>query len=234
MEERNVVVQPEISPVLRLIYKNLLLIIILTVLCAGLGLGFGFYRVKPVYTASKTVILRASTDNATSTEDAQNKNDVSLAKRILPNVAADLKSTRVEEYANETYAGEGKIDCDNVSTQYSDDSFVFVIRYSDTDQQTVNDKLDAVIRGFNNYLDVDNADYEVIMAKDLRLISLQNRPSDLAKKYRIAWYVVGGAVLGMAIAFGYVFIKHALDNTVKSKETLETLTDSALLSVIDK
>lgn len=235
MEEKNNTFQPDKDPVFYLIYKNLVLIIIAALICAGIGLGLGFYRVKPVYTASRTVILRASVDNVTaSSVDSKNKNDVSLAKRLLPNVAADMKNKRVEEYANETYEGEGRISRGNVATSYSEDSFVFVISYSDTDEKVVNDKLDAVIRGFNNYLDIDNADYEVIMAKNLRLVSLQNRPSDLVKKYDLALYVTVGAVLGIAAAIAFVFVRYALDNTIKSGEDFENLTGVSVISYVNK
>ncbi|MBO4594766.1 MAG: hypothetical protein J5697_03600 [Clostridia bacterium] len=236
MEERYEGTQFGNEPFFRIIYKNLFLIIIVTVICAGIALGIGFCFVKPVYTASRTVILRASVENVSSgsATDSQNKNDVSLAKKLLPNVTADLANERVEEYANETYAGEGKIDRKNVETKYTAESFVFVIKYSDTDDSSVNAKLDAIINGFNNYLDVDNADYEVIMAKNLRLVSLQNRPSDLTKKYNIALYVVLGAALGVAASIAFVFIRYSLDNTVKSRETLESLTGAAVISFIDK
>ena len=235
MEENNNTFQPNKDPVFYLIYKNLLFIIIAAIVCAGIGLGFGFYKVKPVYTASRTVILRASVDNVTySVSDSKNKNDVALAKRLLPNVVADIKNKRVEEYANERYAGKGKISRGSIATQYSDDSFVFVIKYSDTDEKTVNEKLDAVIYGFNQYLDIDNADYEIIMAKNLRLVELQNRNSDLVKKYNIVLYVTVGAALGIAAAIAFVFIRHALDNTVKSRDVFESLTGVTVISYIDK
>ncbi len=223
------------DPVLYLLYKNLFLIILVGILFTGIGLGIGYLRVKPVYTASKTVILRASVDNVSSSStDSKNKNDVSLAKRLLPNVAKDLTNERVQEYANEYYTGEGFISRGGVRTEYTEDSFVFKISYSDTDKDAVNAKLDAVIGGFNNYLDIDNADYEVIMAKDLRLVSLQNRASEPTKTYNITTYVILGAAVGVALAVAFVFLRYSLDNTVKSKEDFERLTGVSVLSYINK
>ena len=223
------------DPVLYLLYKNIFLILLVAILFAGIGLGIGFLRVKPKYTASKTVILRASVDNVTSTStDAKNKNDVSLAKRLLPNVVKDITNERVEEFANEVYDGDGYISRGSVSTSYTDDSFIFVIRYSDVNASVVNAKLDALIAGFNNYLDVENSDYEVIMAQDLRLVSLQNRPPELSKTYNITFYVVIGAVIGIALSVAFVFLRYSLDNTVKDKDEFERLTDVPVLSYINK
>lgn len=234
-EKKQVKENQKQNSVFLLIYKNLLVIILVTVLFALCGLALGFYKVKPVYTASRTVILRASVDNVTaSSSDAKNKNDVSLAKRLLPNVAKDLTNEVVERFANETYTGEGTISRRSVVTEYHDDSFVFVIKYSDTDKNTVNDKLDAVIKGFNNYLDIDNLEYEVIMAKDLRLVSLQNRPADLSKSYNLAGYITIGAIIGLVVAILGVVLIYSLDNTIKEREELESITGVSVLSYINK
>ena len=88
-------------PILHLLYKNLLLIVMITVLCALLGLGYGLLKVKPVYTATRTVIFRASVEEGSSSTTTTN---VSLAQKYLPTVESLIKSPDMVKKANLKYA----------------------------------------------------------------------------------------------------------------------------------
>ena len=56
----------------------------------------------------------------------------------------------------------------------------------------------------------------------------------VVKTSNIVSNVVLGAVIGCVIAVGIAFLMELLDNTVKDREEFEELTDTSVLSLIDK
>ncbi|MBQ3219179.1 MAG: hypothetical protein IJB32_01130 [Clostridia bacterium] len=211
---------------LKVLYKNLILIVLITVLCGLCGVLYSIINVKPVYKASRSVILRTAVD--INEEGTTASTDATLAKIYLPDVEKALKAPNVIKYANELYNVEGeKLSSGRVSVNYGSDSLIFSISYTDLDGEKAEAKLNALIDAGAERLK------GLIEAKDVTLISVQEN-ADISVSNAFNKYIVFGVFIGVAISFAIVLIRYALDNTVKSKTEYEYLTGVNVIAVIDK
>lgn len=101
MENKSVEVNYEKSlPVLKVLLKNSILIVLITVLCALCGLGYGIMKTKPSYTASRSVIFRTEMNDGGSNSNVQT-NQASLAKLYLPSVSSIVRSAAIITLSND-------------------------------------------------------------------------------------------------------------------------------------
>lgn len=214
-------------PLFKIIYKNLLLIILITVLCALLGLGYSVMKVKPTFTASRSVILRTDM-NDSATNSSALTNQASLAKLYLPVVSSVVRSPAIIEKANDVYKGENsKVSAGGVGIRYNENSLIFTMYYTDKDEDTAKAKLEAVISAAS-----DNLRY-YLQAGDVTLIHTQN-DSTVSSANSYSRYTLMGAGVGFVIAILLVFIVYVLDNTVKDKQEFEELTGLNVIAYIEK
>ena len=224
---------PNTNPVsfLRVLYKNLILIVLITVFFSGCGILYSMLKVKPVYTASRSVILRTSVET-NNRDDVSAMYNADLAKIYLPDVEKALKgyntTTRATEiYQNETSSSKGSLSAGAVSVKYGVDSLIFKISYSDKDFETAERKLDALIKAADERLG------DVIRAEKVGLIPIQEY-ADESSSSSARKFIILGVLVGLIISFGIVLVKYALDNTIKSKNEYEYLTGVSVIAVIDK
>ena len=59
----------KVIPFWKIIYKRLTLIILITVLCALIGFGYGLLFIKPEYTVTSSMILKLETNDVSSGEN---------------------------------------------------------------------------------------------------------------------------------------------------------------------
>jgi capsular polysaccharide biosynthesis protein len=102
MEER--VKQENVFPFLTILYKNLIVIIIITILIGVLGSFIGYFTTKPVYTKRCEIMLRVELASGNTIT-----NSTSAAKDYLPTVASAIKSPATMELAKRIN-GEENID----------------------------------------------------------------------------------------------------------------------------
>ena len=86
-------------PLIKVLTKNLFLIILVSILCALLGLGYSVMRVKPLYTASRAVMIRTTlaADNSASALS----NQAALSKIYLGTISNIIKGDIIITKANE-------------------------------------------------------------------------------------------------------------------------------------
>lgn len=203
---------------LRVLYKNLVLIIMGMVLFGLIGYGYAYLKVKTVHTASYSMILRTVVDPTPTGSTAIN--NASLAKIYVEVLSPAVKSSEVIDYANEIYNVNGDktaISAGSANVATSERSFIFQISYSDYNAKIATEKLDALIVSMSEKL----PDFSV--AENISLIKVQNGASYSSSNGTMRYIVLGtavGALFGIAIAF----IRYFADNTVKNKEEFEELT----------
>lgn len=212
-------------PFFKVLVKNLLLIILVSVLCSLIGLGYSVLRVKPTYTASRSVILRTTLDQ---TGQAALANQATLGKMYLPSILEVIKSTDIISEANENYDNEEeKILVSSVGMEYEVNSLIFELSYTDKSPELAKEKLEVFIDTVSNEIN------KYIKAQDVKLIHTQ-RESDITKTEYYTNYTLIGLVAGIAISTVIVLLIYALDNTVKSKVEFEEMTGMTVLAFIDK
>ena len=189
------------------------------------GITYSVYKVKPVYTASRSVIFRTAFREEDATTAA---GSVSLAKMYLPDVEKAIKAPNIIRDANKEYGDkEDPITAGAVSVNYGSDSLIFKVSYSGDDAKIAEAKLSVLIDTAADRIKT------LIQADDVTLINVQ-QDADISVSSDFNKYVILGVAIGIMISVGIVVIKYLMDNTVKSKSEYEYLTGVSVLAVIDK
>ena len=227
MEEKNVLneIHEKPYPFFRILYKRRFMIILITVLCMLLSVLYCAVYVKPVYTASSSVILRMSVGEATAGNVTTN---ASLAKLYLPDVAKIIESPLVVNYANENYEGEGGISAGSINVDYGEKSMIFTVSYSDLSKEAAAEKLVTLITCASEKLESG-----AVEAEDVSLISTQNE-IDISVNEGFMKYILLGTAAGIVLSILLAILIYALDTTIVDREEFEEITDVPILSFIAK
>lgn len=81
-------------PIFKILLRKSLIIILVTVLCALIGLGYAIVKTKPSYTASRSVIFRTEIKDGGNLSNNQTS-QVSLAKLYLSSVSSIIRSDAI-------------------------------------------------------------------------------------------------------------------------------------------
>ncbi len=211
-------------PIFRILYRNLLLIIIVTVIGLLAGLGVAAVLAKPSYTATKKVMFVAKYSDSASSAG----NDMVLAKIYLPNTVEKLKSPLFIGTANELYKGEGQIKAGAIGYEYGAESLIFSLSYTDANKDLVEQKLQAVIDSAKVNLQNPN----ITVAKDATLKVVENRASVVTNS-NFETYIILGGLIGLVGVVLFVLLRNALDTTMRDKEEIERITGSSLIACIE-
>ena len=219
-------------PFLRLLRANVLLIVLITVLITMLSVLYNVLYVKPVYTVSRSVILR--TELVENDEEATN---AALGELVIVQMEQHFTSSDYVNRANEKFKEQNpdvksSISAGAISIIYGEGSLIFKIAYSDLDKDLAAKKLIAIY-------DVNDEYFEEKLDFNVELISTDNSENDSSRfvvsvSNATMKYVFLGLGLGIVIAMAVVLIKNALDNTVKDSFELEELTGITVIAAIHK
>ena len=219
----------------RLIKSNLLLISLIIVLVSLIGTLFGVLFSKPVYKASRSVILR--TELSSSSADAET-NNASLAFLVIGQLEYHFTSADYIEIANKKYLESNSEAKDSISAggivlEYKTDSLIFTLSYQDVNKETAINKLKAVYNASEEYFKTHSTPYNI------KLIPTDNAGTDdgrfaISVSDSLKIYVLIGVLAGVVLSVVVVLIKGALDNTVHDKDELEGITGSDMLAYIEK
>lgn len=219
-------------PIWKILYKNLIYIILAAILGTVGGYLVGRYTVKPSYTAKCSVILTTSLDPSSVTVSTATT-DLSLAQLVLPSVLDFIKAPETVEAANDIYDGEGKIYASNISTS-SSENCIFLIAYTDDDVSVVREKLESVIEGTRSVINKkDAAGINIISAGEVDFIPTQSE-STVSRSYSISKYWVVGFLAGAILSVVIIVSIYFFDNKVKDAETLEAITGTSVIAYVFK
>ncbi len=216
-------------PLLNLFFKKIVLIILICVLCALLGLGYSVLKVKPTYTASRSVILRTTLSSDGKYDQA---NQATLGKLYLSTIPNVIKSPTIISAANLKYekfrvSANDKIISGAVGMIYEEDSLIFQFTYRDKTPELAKQKLEILIETVSEKIS------QYIQAKDVKLIHTQ-RISDVVETQYYTKYTGMGLAVGVVISILIVLMIYMLDNTIKSKDKFEEMTGISVLAYIEK
>ena len=214
-------------PLINLFLRNIILIILISVLCALIGLGYSVVRVKPVYTASRSVILRTtlSSNKVLANQAALGKIYLSSIPDLIksPNIigVADYKYEEMRENEND------KIVSGAVGMEYEKDSLIFQLTYRDKSPKLAEEKLEILIDTVAEEIS------QYIKAEDVQLIATQ-RKCDIVETQFYTRYTGIGLAVGLGISVIIILMIYMLDNTIKSKSEFEEMTGITVLAHVDK
>lgn len=219
-----------ISSLLRVLYRNVWLVILLIAIGLGVGIAFGKARVKPTYTARCAVMLATSLDPSSQNSNSAST-DMSHAKIYLPTVRSTVSAPITIDKANEIYSGDDLVDAGNIRVTVDSDSStcIFTVSYSDVDAELAKNKLESVISATDIILN----EQPVLSAGEANIISLQSEYTVTVSE-SISRYVFLGVGVGAISAIIIVLMKFAFDNKIKDAEELEELVGADIISMIEK
>ena len=238
MDERNNnIVKEEVEkvfPLWHILYKNLVLIICITVICGLLGTLAGLFLAKPVYTASSNMMLKVAFYSTTEEGKVTTNeiNNTTLSKRTLPTVADTVTSPDVVNEAKFIYMA--KTNSDDISYKrinitYDEKSLIFTISYVDEKDYDAEDKLSAVIEALKKvYKERQSTTFT-----DIEFIETQDDYT-VTESSKLMMYVLVGLLGGAIIAIAFALLVFVLDNKVKDGYELEEITGSSVIAIIEK
>lgn len=219
-------------PIWKILYKNLIYIILAAIVGTVGGYLVGRYTTKPSYTAKCSVILTTSLDPSSVTVSTATT-DLSLAQLVLPSVLEFIKAPETVEAANDIYDGEGEIYASNISTS-SSDNCIFLVAYTDDDISVVREKLESVIEGTRSVINKkDAAGINIISAGEVDFIPTQSEPT-ISRSYSISKYWVIGFLAGAILSVVIIVSIYFFENKVKDVETLEAITGTGVIAYVSK
>lgn len=216
-------------PFFRIVSKNILLIVLITVLCTLIGAMYGIMFVKPEYTASHSIILRTTVSDTSAGNNTTN--NASLGKIYIPMVEEHINSPEFLKEANKIYRdeynGNDRISSGAINIEYEENSLIFTMSYTDGSEASATNKLQAVYDAAS----VKLTDY--ITAENVSLIQTNNTPS-VSVNNGFMKTIVFGALIGVVLSVIVVIIKYVLDNTIHDKIEFEELTGVNVIAYIDR
>ena len=163
-------------------------------------------------------------------EVQQSSNEAILGKIYLTNVAMLLKEPLFVDNANEIYHenadATGKISGSKISVDSKQKSLIFKIRYTDSSNEFMNEKLNAIIASANINLNGK------IMANNPSLKILQSDVT-INENVKVVKDCLLGFLIGGVVAFALIYLVFVMDNTIKDKEELEKITGVVCLSHVE-
>ena len=232
--ENNVEIQEKKFPLLKILKRNWLLMAMITVLITLLFVAYSLVFTKPVYTASRSFVLRTElVAGGTEMENGSLAVDV-----LLPQIEDNFTSQKYNEMANKEYEKAQYVKYDNTTISrsaitfiYKEGSLIARLTYTDANPKVAVEKLKAVFNTANSFFEAE--------AYTITLISTDNSEFDdsrfvVTKSNNLNKFIIFGILAGVALSFVIVLIKNALDTTVKDRQELEELTGTNILATINK
>lgn len=235
--------------------RNLILILVVVILVTAVGTAYAMVR-KPVYTGSMRVNLTSEEHNTTSITEMQRYVDTIIdfadEGKVLKranyyytqwcNSGEPSSAKYVSDDDNFKNVPENMVSDDDfykrsavsVSTVVVENAtmFVFFIKYKDVSKADASDKSIILARAFRDELtSIDkttgtNKYFPIDI--EIELLGPETPSQDITK---MAIIIIAFAI-GVILALIAVYIKNAMDNTVKSKEELEKITETPVIACI--
>ncbi len=209
--------------------KKWFIIAIAFVICFGVAIAYSAIKIKPVYTAQTSIVLKLAISG--DIVASNNTNNATLAKRNFPTVKESLKSAQCAEVANAHYNEKNGTVGNNISkgaiqVRYGEKSMIFTLGYTDVSADVAKAKLESIIETAPGILET------VIEANSVDLVPVQN-VYDISVSDQKSMIIPLGAIVGLVLGVGIALLICLLDNKVRKKEDIEDLTGVNVIACVN-
>ena len=237
MEEKIENIERESSfPIIKILLRNALMIVLVTVLGALIALSLSITNAPPIYTASHSMIFRTTVEGGENQAGLQ----AAVAKRYFTTLEEVINSPEVINEVNKEYKKEQTtqdpqtenfkvVSVGAVGMRYKNDSLIFQITYTDLDKELAVEKLQVFIKTISE----SNVVKDKIIADEVEFVPTQ-RHSEISKSTSYTRHTIYGAIAGLVVSVAIAFLLHMLDNTVRDKGEFEELTGVNVIAYINK
>jgi capsular polysaccharide biosynthesis protein len=201
-----------IFEILTLLRRNIKLIIALTLISGLLAYGYSKLLVAPTYQSSATVFIQPKVN-----QNQVNYTDLLTNQKLIDTYTQIAKSNLVMNQVYPSFVNEGLSKGDIVSaisvSSIKDTEiikFTVVTEDPSLSAQITNKLVSVFIEKVNSIMQLDN----------LKIIDTAVRNSTPVGPATLRNGVIG-ALIGMMLAIGIIFLRYLLDNTFKSAQDVE-------------
>ncbi len=224
----------------RIIKKNILIVIISTVIATAAAIVYAFVMVAPKYQANGSVLIDTSSKKETGTDSiiaglryVPTLNDYLYEEKFLTEVAEDLTQ---KGFYNAEYIAQLKENDrfptllnslrSSLSVSNTENSLIVKIYFNSTEGEFAQAAVESIISKITT---ISADEYELLsgVIKEASSASGYYSVSNGRTIYILVGFV-GGLVIGLAIAF----IKELTNNDIHNSEDVEKIVNAKVLGVI--
>lgn len=239
-----------------LVKRNILFILIITLVFTILGGIYGLKIKKPTYTATTTAIVFVDTSSSGGSTSVVNNYSYAtyftstFSTFIKSNPVLTLTCNNLKEKGYE-YTRKDLKNCVSVGTESNSLIITIVAKVSSKDEKAgreraqaiANTILESTIQEANKYKYDDNGnvvldnngnpvyEYLVLAEKIVAMEKVENT-SDVVYSRGAGTTIIIAFLIGLIVSMGIILIKYLADDTFSSKEVLEKMTGLAVFASI--
>lgn len=228
LEKKNEEFEIDLLELALVLWHKLWIIIIVTILGAGIAFGYTFAFIKPEYTASTLLYVNNSNISVGSASFSISNADLSAAQKLVDTYVVILKSRRVlneviaESGTSYTYEQLSK----RISAASVNNTEVFRITVTTSSPQESEKIANIIARVLPDKIS------DIVLGSDVKVVDYAVIPSARsAPSYSKNTAI--GAMAGLILACAAIIIGYLLDDSIQSEDYLTTTyPDIPLLAVI--
>ena len=220
----------DLKDVFSMIMSNIKLIIACVLIFVVLGVIYIKAIKIPKYTSSTMLILvsSASKNDDTITNSAAIATDLNVNSKLVSTYSELIKSKTVLKKVEENLGIDPSYEetlRNNISVTSKDETELIKISVTDENPETAYKVATEITKVFSEEVE---SIYNINNVHIVDQAELSSSPSNDNKFKDLVIF----AAIGLAIAFGYIFLRNALDTTVKDEDEIEKICSSHVLAMI--
>lgn len=218
----------DLSEVLGVVKKNLVLFISIVLVCAGISFSVVNFAMEDEYTSTAKIIIVQNNDNAV--QNSLTYSEVQLSQKLANTykqiiMSEAISDTVIKELNLEKYGIDTNVFNSMVTVNSIDNTEVMSVSVVSNDPvlsaSIANKTVDVFIRKIPNIMKVEN----VSVLSNAKIPSRKSGPS-------VKTGVIIGAVIGIFICAAITLIKILTDTQVKTEEEVKKILDYPIIGNI--
>lgn len=227
MEEKEKNSSISLGDILRVVWKNIILIAIITLFVTLIGAVYSFKIVKPTYKSTSTIIVATASSGDSSSFDSTNTlritetvANLAETRAVLVPVAQKLGATTDEEINSlvSTLASES-------SETYSTTNYIVTITVVDHSGKTAMNYANLIAESLKDYVN----DTDSLKAYNTTLTVISPAATYSYNSPNKTLYVIVAFLLGAVIALVIVFFKEFMSTKFKTRDEIALATDNKII-----
>lgn len=210
------------------IRKKIVWVILLTIVCGGIGLGASIFLINPKYSSDATLIVNANENTQVVTSD-----QINTAKQLIDTYSVILKSETVMKQVIEALDLRDISGWENITPSSLSD-LVYIGQVEST--QVIKVEAITADQNISNLVvkQILKLAPEVIIrtvkAGSVEVVTGVINRGEVSPN--VLKNTAAGGLLGFILAIGLIFIRYFFDRTIKSEEDIESILKLNVIATI--
>ncbi len=230
--ERQEVVSEEgmtFAQLMRIVWENILLIMLVTIWVTAFGLIYTFALVSPKYTAEGTVMVQADSNSDTPEQTA-----ISIANALMTTYKEFVVSDLVLDSVLEDVEGIGDMSEEalqnSITISNTSGSFIIHVQVENTSPELAMNITNQIIANSIAIADDPDNGFDFLENK-LKEVSPAKLPTEPSSPNKVLNVMIS-FILGLVLALLIVFFKELFNNKFQTKEDLEKVLNLRVIATV--